>query len=145
MPIYKRPESVLVLVHNDAFDILLLERKDYKGFWQSVTGSLELGELPIEAAHRELFEETGIRGEIRDWGRCVDYEIFEQWRHRYEPHTFLNKEHHFSIKVASNVPIVIEPKEHVRYQWFPWKKAASLVFSPSNRQIILDIANPLKG
>jgi dATP pyrophosphohydrolase len=53
----KLPRSVLVLVHtSDA--VLLLERLQPAGFWQSVTGSLEPGEDWEDAARRELEEET---------------------------------------------------------------------------------------
>ncbi len=39
---------------------MLLERRRPPGFWQSVTGSLEWGELADAAARREVIEETGI-------------------------------------------------------------------------------------
>ena len=48
----KRPVSVLVLLHDGAGHVLLLERADREGFWQSVTGSLEDGETPVQAALR---------------------------------------------------------------------------------------------
>ena len=51
---YKRPESVLVVIHTADLQILLLERADAPGFWQSVTGSLEEGENLPEAAWREV-------------------------------------------------------------------------------------------
>jgi len=38
---YKQPVSVLVLVHTIDLQVLLLERADRPGFWQSVTGSLD--------------------------------------------------------------------------------------------------------
>ena len=41
-------------------DVLLLERADFPGYWQSVTGSQEPGETLAETAARELAEETGI-------------------------------------------------------------------------------------
>ncbi|MDH4182335.1 MAG: NUDIX domain-containing protein, partial [Betaproteobacteria bacterium] len=41
---YKQPVSVLVLVYTEELDVLLLERADFPGHWQSVTGSREAGE-----------------------------------------------------------------------------------------------------
>jgi len=38
---FKLPESVLVVVHTAALQVLLLERAAQPGFWQSVTGSRE--------------------------------------------------------------------------------------------------------
>ena len=58
---YKIPVSSLIIVHTIDMEILLLHRQDKDGYWQSITGSLEENESPIEAAKRELFEETGIK------------------------------------------------------------------------------------
>jgi dATP pyrophosphohydrolase len=145
MPTYKQAQSVLVLIHSPDLDILLLERADHPEFWQSVTGSLEPHETPAQAAVREVFEETGLREGLEDknwvdWHRCVEYDIFKQWRHRYPPGTLKNTEHHFSLEVKRDTPILIEPREHLSYAWYSWKQAAEKVFSPSNRQIILELA-----
>lgn len=58
---YKIPESVLVVIHTAALEVLLLERADKLGFWQSVTGSKDtLDEALQTTAIREVGEETGI-------------------------------------------------------------------------------------
>lgn len=57
----KIPESVLVVIHTPELDVLIIERADHKGFWQSVTGSKDhIDEPLIETAAREVQEETGI-------------------------------------------------------------------------------------
>ncbi len=58
---FRRPESVLIVIHTQGGEFLLLERRRPPGFWQSVTGSLEWGEAADVAARREVIEETGIR------------------------------------------------------------------------------------
>ena len=35
---FKIPESVLVVIYTAALDVLLIERTDKAGYWQSVTG-----------------------------------------------------------------------------------------------------------
>jgi len=54
--------------------VLLIERADFAGHWQSVTGSQEPGETLVETATREVFEETGIDatrfGGVIDWRLC---------------------------------------------------------------------------
>ena len=57
----KIPESVLVVIHTPELDVLIIERVDHKGFWQSVTGSKDRIDEPfVETAAREVQEETGI-------------------------------------------------------------------------------------
>ena len=58
---FRRPESVLIVIHTEGGEFLLLERLRPPGFWQSVTGSMEWGEPADTAARREVIEETGIR------------------------------------------------------------------------------------
>ncbi len=58
---YKHPESVLVVVYcRTTKRVLMLQRKDDQDFWQSVSGSLEPGETPLQAAQREVFEELQL-------------------------------------------------------------------------------------
>jgi dATP pyrophosphohydrolase len=132
---YKIPLSVLVVIHTPELEVLLIERADRPGFWQSVTGSLEAGEKCVETALREVREETGIdasRYELVDWRIQNRFEIFRRWGSRFAPGTTHNTEHVFGLTVPGRVPVVLEPREHLRYQWMPWQEAAALVFSWSN-------------
>ena len=138
---YKQPTSVLVLVHTKDLHVLLLERADFPEHWQSVTGSRDQDEDLASTAHRELLEETGIDanafGGAVDWNTTNEYEIFPQWRHRYPPGTTHNTEHVFSLDVGEPVPVMLAPREHIRYAWLPWRAAADRCFSWSNRDAIL--------
>ncbi|MCL2872717.1 MAG: dihydroneopterin triphosphate diphosphatase [Betaproteobacteria bacterium] len=141
MPRYKRPESVLVVIHTARLDILLLERADFPGYWQSVTGSLEPDETPQHAAQRELFEESGLNaardGQLRDAHFQTTYPLYEHWRHRYPPGTVHNTEHLFTFLVPAPRDVTLSPREHLQSLWLPWLDAAEKVFSPSNRKAIL--------
>ena len=105
---YKIPVSTLVLVYTPDFDVLLIERADFPGHWQSVTGSQEPGETLAATATRELREETGIDahrfGGVVDWSVLNRFEIFPKWRHRYAPGTTHNTEHVFALEVPSPCP-----------------------------------------
>jgi dihydroneopterin triphosphate diphosphatase len=137
---FKTPVSVLVVIHTATLEVLLLERASHAGFWQSVTGSLEAGELPVQAALREVFEETSIAVPVEylmDWQLSNRYEIFPEWRHRYAPGIRHNTEHVFSLSVAADVGVRIAADEHLAYRWLPWREAAAACFSWSNRDTIL--------
>src|SRR5437870_13652523 len=92
---FKLPESVLVVVHTPALEVLLLERAANPGFWQSVTGSREPDDPDLEAtARRELREETGLSlGTLTDWQFSNRYEIWPQWRARFAPGVPHHTEH----------------------------------------------------
>ena len=140
---YKLPISTLVLVHTPDLRVLLLERADYPGYWQSVTGSQEEGETLAQTAVRELAEETGIvaadYGGVVNWQVSNKYAIFPQWRHRYPPGTMHNTEHVFSLQVPQPVPVRLAPKEHLAHMWLPWAEAATKCFSWSNQQAIEEL------
>ena len=137
---YKQPVSVLVLVYTPDRHVLLIERADFPEHWQSVTGSREPGESLRETATRELFEETGIDARacdtLTDWQMSNVYEIFPQWRHRYAPGTTHNTEHVFALEVPAPISVTLNPREHLRFAWLPWRDAAAKCFSWSNRAAI---------
>ena len=138
---HKIPISTLVLVYTRNLDVLLIERADFPGHWQSVTGSQEPGETLLETATRELLEETGIDantlGGLVDWQLSNVYEIYPRWRYRYPPGTTRNTEHVFGLELRAAVPVALAPDEHLQYAWLPWEQAAARCFSWSNRDAIL--------
>jgi len=136
----KIPVSTLVVIHTPALEVLLLERADHPGFWQSVTGSQDEGESLRDTAIREVLEETGIdatRYPLEDWNLQNVYEIYPVWRHRYAPGVTHNTEHVFGLRVPEAVTVQVAPREHLAFAWMPWQEAAEKVFSWSNRKAIL--------
>jgi dATP pyrophosphohydrolase len=136
----KLPVSVLVVVHTQEREVLLLERASRAGFWQSVTGSLDRSDEPLAlAAAREVGEETGIdaaSGALERWPIANTFEIYARWRHRFAPGVTHNTEHVFGLKLARQLPVTLAPDEHVAFRWLPWREAASQCFSWSNRDAI---------
>ncbi len=140
---FKKPVSSLVLIYTEDFKVLLMERSDKKGFWQSVTGSLEENETPRDAAIREVFEETGIDStqyHLEDWQLSHVYEIYAHWRYRYAPDITHNTEHIFALKVPATIPIQLSVDEHVQYLWVDWHDAMDKVFSWTNIEAIKKLA-----
>ena len=141
---YKRPESVLVVIHTPDLQILLLERAKHPGYWQSVTGSREGGESFLDTAVREVREETGLvinADQLRIWPGENVYTIMPEWRHRYAPDVTHNHERVFSLCLAAICDIQIAPAEHRAWRWLPCDEAAAACFSDSNREAILALKN----
>jgi len=140
---YKRPESVLVIVFTRAGELLLLRRTRPKGFWQSVTGSLEPTESPLHAASREVKEETGLSvfaGRLTDLHHSVRFPILPAWRQRYAPRVHYNREHWFALELPGRRLIRLNAKEHVQYRWLSAHRAAAMATSQTNRNAILALA-----
>ena len=155
---FKVPESVLVVIHTAAGEVLLLERADAPGYWQSVTGSKDHALEPlVETCRREVFEETGIVIDaaaagpgaspdrrstashaicLRDWQMENVYDIYPRWRHRYAPDVSRNTEHVFGLRVPRTVAVRLAPREHLRLEWLEWRAAAERCFSPTNAEAI---------
>ena len=137
---FRRPESVLIVIHTEAKEFLLLERRKPAGFWQSVTGSLEWGETPDRAARRELMEETGITQGVSvnlQWTQA--YEILPAFGKVYAPGVIRNLEHAFSLRLPSRVAVTLSASEHVRYRWATAVEALAMVSSDTNRAVIADL------
>ncbi|MBA2689296.1 MAG: dihydroneopterin triphosphate diphosphatase [Burkholderiales bacterium] len=143
---FKLPISVLVVIHTPALQVLLLERADHPGYWQSVTGSQHPGESLRDTAIREVREETGLDATQYppiDWVKQNSFEIYPIWRHRYSPGVTHNTEHVFGLLLPEPRPVAVAPREHLGFIWLPWQQAAEKCFSWSNREAIL--ALPLRA
>jgi dihydroneopterin triphosphate diphosphatase len=145
---FKIPQSVLVVIHTAEMDVLLIERADKPGFWQSVTGAKDSpDESFADTAVREVGEETGIvvgsaavpLASLVDWQLENVYEIYPVWRHRYAPGVTHNVEHVFGLRVPAGTPVTLAPREHTAHVWLPWREAADRCFSPSNAEAILQL------
>ena len=147
MRIYKRPESVLVVVYTAGGDVLLLKRADHPSFWQSVTGAMRWDEDdPRASAVRELGEETGFAAApsgLEDLGLVQRYEIFPQWRQRYAPGVLENTERAFALQVPRRMPLAAHP-EHAEYAWLDIATALARATSWTDRVAIERIGARLK-
>lgn len=139
---YKIPISALIVIYTNNLDVLLLERADHPGYWQSVTGSQHLGETLAETAAREVKEETGLNVAeylFSDWQTNREYDIYPEWQHRYAPGTTRNMEHVFGLKLPEQKLVTLAPREHINSMWLPWRDASEKVFSWTNRAAILEL------
>jgi dATP pyrophosphohydrolase len=138
MPDVKRPESVLVVIATPQNQVLMMERQEPQGFWQSVTGSLHWGESARHAAAREVYEETGIQAgaALQDLQHSERFLIVPPWRARYGEHARFNTEHWFLLRLPARRLIRLNPAEHRRYRWVDARQAQRMAFSWSNAKAV---------
>ncbi len=140
-PRHKIPRSVLVVIHTPDLQVLMMERAGWQDFWQSVTGSVAHENEPLrDTAIREVREETGLdatRYDLLDWDVENRFEIFKKHQSRYAPGVTHNLEHIFSLQLPAPLPVTLDPSEHLSYQWLPYRDAAALTISWTNRDAIL--------
>ncbi len=135
----KRPFSILVAIHTPELRVLLLHRRAPSCFWQSVTGSLEIGETPRDTAVREVFEETGLAiaaNDLRDWKLQNRFLIPPAWSARYGPGVTFNTENVFSLCIPEGAPIRLATEEHDAMGWFEVDEAVARSWSWTNRDIL---------
>ena len=108
---FKIPESVLVVIHTPALDVLLINRADAPELL--AVGDRQQGRAwprtLAQTAVREVVEETGIdcrpgtplHAGLRDWGLENVYDIYPRWLHRYAPGVTRNTEHVFGLCVPA--------------------------------------------
>ena len=145
---HKIPVSTLVVIHTPDLQVLLLERADHPGYWQSVTGGRHEGEALRDTAIREVGEETGLDAaayRLDPWNLVNVFEIYPVWRHRYAPGVTHNTEHVFGLELPGPLPVRVAPREHLAALWLPWREAAERVFSWSNRKAILMLPDRKRG
>jgi dATP pyrophosphohydrolase len=137
---FRRPESVLIVIHTEGGEFLLLERRRPPGFWQSVTGSMEWGETADAAARREVIEETGIRqGVLVNLQWTQVYEILPAFGKVYAPGITQNLEHAFSLRLQDRVPVVLSDAEHAQFHWVSAADAVEAASSSTNRAVIAEL------
>jgi len=142
---YRRPESVLILVYTKEAEVLMLKRSKPFPCWQSVTGSLRDNETQEVAASRELREETGLidEGVMTCNNISRTFAIDSRWQHKYKDHNETNIEYEFCYLLDNRLEIKLNSLEHTDYCWLPIDAAIKKVWSWTNKQALELLASKL--
>lgn len=138
MGLFKRPESVLVVIYTQHGEVLQMRRREPADFWQSVSGSLQEGETPAQAAQRMVRGEAGLLAEkgLVDTGVVNTYPIHVAWLAKFAAGTKENTEHVFTWQLPTIDAIRLDPDEHSEYRWLPRDEAVKLASSATDRDAI---------
>jgi 8-oxo-dGTP pyrophosphatase MutT (NUDIX family) len=124
------------------WEYLLLRRVPARGrFWQGVTGGLEKDERLVDAAKRELYEETKfvpLKLEKIDFSYSLP--VAEEWKHLYAPDVKGITEYVFVAYVEAGREPVLDRKEHDLYTWCGVDKALQLLKWPENKEALNQVA-----
>jgi len=115
-------------------------------FWQSVTGSLNPGETSLDAARRELHEETGFvdEGILIDRNLSRTFAIDPRWRSRYADGVSENIEYEWHYRLTETSDIQLDRTEHSAFRWVTIDEAIDATWSWTNREALLALKDELR-
>ena len=131
------PIRLVKVVPHDGEKVLLLRRHPERGgFWQPVTGRIEHGETPDEAARRELLEETGISVPVEPLGLRQSFLIDRAFLpDSPEPLLFVD-ETAYAARVQPGAAVRIQPEEHTESAWFTLERAYETIRWSDDREAL---------
>lgn len=141
----RMPRNVLVLPfrRRAGLEFAVFRRADDPDeFWQPVSGGVEDAETLIEAARRELAEETGIEAPPERWlaldaQASVPAVVYRDWRD-WGPDVFVVREFAFGVEIGEQAAIRLS-KEHTEYRWLGLGAAQAVVRYDSNRTALWEL------
>jgi 8-oxo-dGTP pyrophosphatase MutT (NUDIX family) len=133
-PPARRAFSVAVFARRRGRVLLIFHRR--LGTWLPVGGEIDAGETPLDAARRELFEETGLRGEFP---RVSTLDGSPPGLLGYEEHVAGSKGLHMNFAFVADVDSDAVKPNH-EFAEFRWVDGPAGVDAPANVLQLLELA-----
>lgn len=145
----RAPYNVLVLPYyskGNENSYCIFERKDMLK-WQFVAGGGENQEKPIDAAIRELAEETGLQGyKIQEMTSKTFVPVFyfsKKSREAWGENVIVIPVHCFSVEIDPTESVVLSV-EHTQYRWVDYETAISMLHFDIDKTAIWELDTKLK-
>ena len=146
---YRVPIQVAVYCyrHNKGLQWLMLKRATKTNpCWQGVTGAPFEGEALIDAARRELFEETGLRPlALIQSSYSYTYPVPVYNRHKFAPGVDVITEYVFVAQIDAHHTSVTLTEEHVEYRWVGFEEAQRLLSWQENKKSLYIVHHMITG
>ena len=127
---------VKVLVHNGDRVLLLHRRPERGNNWQPITGAIEEGESPLEAAHRELREETGQTSELEPLDLAQSFLIESHFLEAHYPAPIIASEIAYAATLDARAPLSLDALEHDACGWFTFAEAYERIRWTDDREAL---------
>lgn len=122
-------QEVIVVVRREGELLVMRRAPERLGYWSLVSGGLEPEETPLEAAQRELLEETGLEAKVRPLPKTLSYSLLDDppaIRARYAPGVETVTVHPFVVDAPPKWEPTLDA-EHDLYEWCVLEEALELL------------------
>lgn len=145
----RAPLQVLVILYKkEKYEILYgIGLRSTRNIWQFVAGGGEDKETPIEAAVRELREETSINIKKEDLivldSKATIPVVSVTGIYTWGKDVFVVPEYAFAVN-ATNFQIKLS-NEHTKFKWLEYDKAMEILTYDSNKTALWELNERLKN
>ncbi|GEM_PF-761201 len=132
----REPYQILSIPYRIVNDTTLfcIFRRTNGDYWQFIAGGGEDNEKPIQAAQREIKEETGVTAEKLTELKSVAFVpaeiVTETMRAHWDKNIFVIPEYSFAFECSADPTL---SSEHSEYKWLPYDTARKLLKWDSNK------------